>query len=207
MTRDTDATPFAVILEALLRRVPGAFGAALVDAEGESVDYAGVVEAFDIRVAAAHAQILVAELARFGHLGVPRWLIVRAEKKSIVVRVLPDHYALVVLLRRRAGFAASARAYAACERDLAREAGWAPPGARNAERGGLASEWYPVDVLSDRLGRPRKVGGLAVRVLGAFADRPRGENGYRVRTEDGNEISVIRESRRCWYADTPVAQS
>jgi hypothetical protein len=192
-----DETPFARILAALVARLPGAYAAALVDTEGETVDYAGSAEAFDIRVTAAHARLLLAEVERYGLLGAPRWLVIRGAKKSIVARALPDGYALALLLRRRAGFTASTRAFSACERDLAREAGWRAPGP------GASSEeqWYPVDVHADRLGRPRRIGTTVVKVLGALVGLPPREHGFRVRTVDGNEINVVREARNCWYAD------
>jgi hypothetical protein len=199
--RDTEPTPFASILETLISRVPGAYAAALVDVEGETVDYAGVAAAFDIRIAAAHARILLAEVDRFGRLGAPRWIVVRGAAKSIVARVLPEGYALVLLLRKRAGFTASTRAFSACERDLAREAGWRIDARGRDEDVHGRGQWYPVSVQADRLGRPRRVGKTAVRVMGALVGLPAREHGFRVRTTEGNEINVIREARNCWYAD------
>lgn len=195
--RDMEATPFATILARLLERVPGAFAAALVDVEGETVDYAGEASAFDIRVAAAHAQILLAEIGRYAKLGEPRWIVVRGAKRSIVARALPDGYGLAVLLRRRAGFTASSRAFAACERELAEEAGWKRP-VSHAEQ-----EWFPVDVTKDRLGRPRRLGKTAVTVLGELVGLPPHEHGFRIRTADGNEITLVREAGSFWYADEP----
>jgi hypothetical protein len=184
-----DATPFTPILEDLLRRVPGAFAAALVDAEGETVDYAGIVDPFDVKVAAAHSRIVLQDVLRYGLLGTPRWIIVRGVKRTLVTRALPEDYALVVLLRRRAGFAPSERAFAACERALAEEAGWR----REIDR----PAWYPVEVEIDRRGRPRRVGALDVEVLGAVV----GARAFRVRTSAGNEVTLVREARSCWYAD------
>ena len=51
--RDQAETAFTAILASLVERVPGAHAAALVDAEGETVDYAGDGEPFFLRVAAA----------------------------------------------------------------------------------------------------------------------------------------------------------
>lgn len=195
--RDMDATPFAAILVRLLARVPGAYAAALVDREGESVDYAGSAEAFDIRVAAAHLRILLGEIDRIEKLGAVRSIVIRGTKKSIVARALEDDYALVVLLRRGAGFTASRRAFAACERDIALEAGWKAWRPENSHD----VAWYPVDVQADRLGRPRRVGTMPVRVIGALVGLPPREHGFRVRTDNGNEITLVREARNCWYAD------
>ena len=191
--RDVDATPFTPILAALLERLPGAYGAALVDGEGETVDYSGIAAPFDVRVAAAHLQIMLRQVSDYGALGAPRWIIVRGGKKSVIIHALPDGYALAVLLRRRAGFTASRRAFAACERALAKEAGWAEPEGR---------AWYAVDVDVDARGRPARIApDIAVEVLGSLVGLPVRERGYRVRTADGIELTLVREARSCWYAD------
>lgn len=194
--RDMDATPFTPILEQALGRIPGAYAAALVDNEGETVDYTGLADPFDVKVAAAHIRICLHELERYGALGLPRWIVIRGAKKSLIARALADGYALVVLLRRRAGFTASRRAFAACARALAAEAGW-----RINDDEPI---WYPVVVESDRRGRPRRVSDAPVEVLGAVMGLPSRERGFRVRTEGGTELTLVRESRNCWYADEQV---
>lgn len=195
--RDMAPTPFTSILGDLLRRVPGAFASALVDLEGETVDYAGFLDPFDMKLAAAHVRILLHQIGQ-GGLGQPRWMIVRGETRSIVARQLAHEYALVVLLRRRAGFTASRRAYVACERALAAEAGW--------ERVEEKTAWYPVLVEADRRGRPKRVGGDAmhVEVLGAVMGLAPSERGFRVRTAAGEEVTLVREARNCWYVDAQL---
>lgn len=190
-----DATTFATILSDLIARLPGAFACALVDLGGETVDYAGLCEPFDIKVAAAHMRIVLNDVEEYGALGHPRWVVLRGEKRSFIARRLPDGYALVVLLRRRAGFAPSTRAFSTCERELSVEAGWATqPG---------ASSWFPLDVTTDGRGRPVSVGAppVATVVLGAVMGLPRNERGFRVRTVGGSELTVIREPGNTWYAD------
>jgi hypothetical protein len=191
-----DETPFTPILDETLARVPGAYAAALVDREGETVDYAGLADPFDVKITAAHLRICLRQLEEYGALGRPRWIVIRGAQKSILGRALPDGYALVVLLRRRAGFAASRRAFAACARALAAEAGWRLVDDEPA--------WHPVAVESDRRGRPRRVAHRAVEVLGAVVGLPARERGFRVRTAEGTELTLVRESRNCWYSDEPV---
>jgi len=196
--RDMDVTPFAAILADLLDRIPGGYAAALVDRDGETVDYAGLANPFDVKIAAAHFRILLHSLESYGALGRPRWVTVRGAKKSVVTRQLPDGYALVLLLRRRAGFASSERAFATCARELAQEAGWpVEPG----------PSWYPLRVDVDRRGRPRRVGegAVPVEVLGAIMGLPPRETGFRVRTARGGELTLVREARNCWYADERLA--
>ena len=106
--RDQDASTFSAILERLVRSVVGAQAAALVDAEGETVDYAGDVEPFDIKVAAAHWRVVLSEIAEcFGGI---RQIVTHARRKSYVVRQIHTEYMIVLVLHRRAGFAASERA-------------------------------------------------------------------------------------------------
>jgi hypothetical protein len=190
-----DATPFAKVLGELIARLPGAYACALVDLGGETVDYAGVVDPFDVKVAAAHMRIVLNDLEEYGALGKPRSVVLRGARRSFVARRLPEGYALVVMLRRRAGFTASARAYAACERGLSLEAGWS-----HVEEG---PAWFPLEVDVDRRGRPTRLGSrrVPVEVFGAVMGLPRSERGFRVRTATGSELTVVREPGNTWYAD------
>lgn len=191
--RDMEPTPFTSILAKLIARIPGAYGAVLVDSEGETVDYAGLVVPYEIRVTAAYLQIAMRQLEDVVVMGPPRFMIVRGAKQTVVARSLPDAYVLGVLLRRRAGFAASQRAYSEAERALAREAGWAPPSGR---------AWFAVDVKVDRRGRPVRVEpDVAVDVIGTVMGLSAREQGFRVRTAAGLELTLVREARRTWYAD------
>ena len=127
--RDQLWSPFARILQNLIDATPGALGAVLVDDYGECVDYAGVLDPYDIKIAGAHMQL---ELRLAGDrlesaMGRPMQLIVRARKKSFVVRNLLDGYTIAVVLGRCAGFGISERAIAQAEFDLRAEAGWDPP--------------------------------------------------------------------------------
>lgn len=185
-----DASPFAAILSTLVERVPGAFAASLVDKEGESVDYAGLVDPFEVKVAAAHVRIVMQELELFEKLGIPRSLTVRGARRTIVAKALPDGYALVVLLRRRAGFAPSRRAYAVCVRALAAEAGWKLP---------PEQAWYPVMVRINEKRRPTLVNDHPAVVMGALAGDGE-EHGFRVRIGD-REMTLVREAGGAWYAD------
>ncbi len=224
--RDTESTPFAVILEGLVARVPGAYAAALVDLEGETVDYVGRAGSFELRVAAAEVRLALDQVAHAMPGGQARWMIVRGARKTVSARALPEGYAVVLLLRRRAGFTASRRAFATCERELAVEAGWRLPavsprptladgsGARTPRvvepsLAVLDAPWWPVEVEVDRRGRPRRVRiprgrDVEVEVLGAVVGLARYEHGFRVRTLAGEEVTLVREARRCWYADAPM---
>jgi hypothetical protein len=148
---------------------------------------------YDIRVAAAYLQISMRQLEDVSVLGTPKFMIVRGAKRTVIARALPDAYVLGLLLRRRAGFNASQRAFSEAERALAREAGWRAPSGR---------AWYTVEVKVDRRGRPVRVGpGIDVEVLGTMTGLSAREQGFRVRTAAGLELTLVREARSTWYAD------
>jgi len=210
--RDTDATAFTKILDDLIQRIPGAFAAALVDGLGETVDYSGRGDPFDLKIAAAHLQILVANLERLGSLGDPRWLVVRGPKKSVAATVLPDGYALALLLRSRSAFSISTRALKVATRALAHEAGWDAEDMKRHD-GVKQRSWFPVIVQTDGRGRPLSIvsqapGGarIPVEVLGMVMGLSVRERGFRVRTQDGAgaELTLVREPRDRWYADEGV---
>lgn len=200
-SRDQASSAFTTILEDLVARVPGAIAAGLVDAEGESVDYAGGLEPFDIKVAGAHWRIILHQLGDLPWLGKTRTLVVRSTERSTIVRALSDGYAVVLVLTRRAGFVQTERAFSACEVALSIEAGWPISGSQ--------ARWFPVLVEIDSKRRPANIvyGGLAepVEVLGRIVDTAETEQAFRVRLASGPEITLVRELGGFWYAEEPVA--
>jgi hypothetical protein len=203
--RDTEATAFTVILADLIGRIPGARAAALVDRDGESVDYAGSLSPFDVKIAAAHLRIVLAELDGCALLSSPRHVLIRGAHKTYVIRALDDAYAVVVVLSARAGFVPSPRAFHVFEQALHEEAGI------GAEREG--PRWTPVVVEQDGRARPSSVASspstsaIALEVLGAVMGLERGERGFRVRLVDGVEATLVREPSGAWYADEPMTAS
>ena len=203
LARDTEATAFTVLLTELIQRIPGAHSAALVDRDGESVDYAGVLSPFDVKVAGAHWQIVLADIRRSASLQRTRQILVRGQRRSFLLRSLADGYAVVVVLSARAGFSSSVRAFSVFERGLLAEAGIGtkPDG----------PVWTPVVVVEDERARPRSlatsrgVAAQAVEVLGAVMGLGRGERGFRIRMAGGFETTVVREPGGLWYADEPLA--
>jgi hypothetical protein len=197
--RDQDASAFSMILGQLVARVPGAYAAALVDNEGETVDYSGIVDPYLVKVAAAHLRILLKECSTVGFWGDPRSLLIRGKQRSAILQAMPDGYAVTLLLRRGAGFAPSTRAFAVCARALAREAQWPLPEEQR--------RWVAAHVECDERGRPLSVldrdGPQPVEVLGTVMGLLPRERGFRVRTQAGNEITLVREPGWQWYADEP----
>jgi hypothetical protein len=208
MIRDQEASAFSTILADFVRRVPGAFAAALIDGIGECVDYAiaeqrsgqYAVEPFDVKVAGAHWGIAVAEIALQHAVGTVDTIICRGQARSFIVRALPEGYVIVVMLKKRAGFVSFVRALDACERAMAQEASWKLPRGRGI--------WIAVDVETDERARPvwLSMGALScsLEVLGALTKLHRRERGWRVRLPSGGELNLVREVGNRWYADENI---
>jgi hypothetical protein len=179
--------------------VPGALAAALVDFEGETVDYAGDLDAFSMRVAAAHFRILLEDAVSQPHLHDVTSVMVRSVRRTYLIHAMAEGYALVVLFGRGAGFSGWQRALTACAHRLSSEAGWA----------GVKPAWFPVEVVADARLRPLRVKAgkteRSVEVLGAVAQTPvRRERAWRVRVDTGIEAMLVREPGGSWYADEPL---
>jgi hypothetical protein len=200
VSRDQDESTFGAILARLVAAVAGAQAAALVDAEGETVDYAGALDPFELKVTAAHWQIALAEIATQAER--PRQLTIRARRRSYVVRCLEEGYTVVLVLHPRAGFAASERALQEALARLCSEAGFsAPP---------RAGRWFGVEVEPEPHDRARPArlhlasGWAPVEVMGSLVGlRPR-ERGFRVRLPNGAEMMLVRERLGRWFADEQV---
>lgn len=198
--RDQATSTFTRILSRLVASTPGAEGAALVDGEGETVDYAGKLDPFDVKVAAAHWMIVLTDVSYHTFGGQIRQLSIRARRRSYFVRSLEEHYAIVVVLHRRAVFAVSERAVQEAVTRLSLEAGWPLPR--------YITGWSSVEVETesqDPLRRPRRLRVAdcwhPVEVMGTLVGlRPR-EKGYRVRLPNGAEMTLVRERLGGWFTD------
>jgi hypothetical protein len=200
--RDTDATAFTAILAELISHIPGAHSAALVDPDGESVDYTGRAPPFDVKLAAAQFRVTFDQLRVAALWRETRTMVVRGATKSFLVRALPDGYAVVVILGKRAGFSSSARALSVCARALEAEAGL------TADRPlGL---WMPVRVRCDLRRRPMSVSSsrgdppYGLEVLGSVTGLLNGDRAFRVRLETGAEVMLVRERGGAWYSEEPI---
>ena len=206
--RDQAASTFSAILMRLCDATD-ALAAALVDREGETVDYSGVVDPFDIKVAAAELGLVIqafgaAEARSSGDL---RELRIRSTGASYVVRCLTEGYAIVLCLQRRR-LLVSKRALAEAVRETCIEAGLAPP----TTSGRLVEQWLRVEVdCEPNSRRPVALWGdgewLPLEILGRCAEGQlvRRELGFQVRTPDGAEFTLVREPLGRWYADNAAA--
>jgi hypothetical protein len=219
--------PLTQILHALLDATPLALGASLVDSLGETVDYSGAIDPFDVKVAAAHLQIILTELRAIGPLSELVEFRIHARRRAYLLRVLDAEYSLLVVLHRHAAFAVSPRALDEAATHLAIEAG--------LEHRKVAL-WHRVAVETTSARRPirlRPFGqnvperrviakskpddffGVApapadpstwsdVEVIGTIAGLATRERGYRVRLANGAEMNLVRERHGVWFVDERV---
>lgn len=199
--REQSPSSFKNILERLVHAVPGAIGAVIIDADGETVDYAGTLPAFHTKLMGAHLRIALDAIEKSPE-GATRQLLVRARRASFLVRSLPDGYALAIASIRGA-FDVSPRALMQAEWELAVEAGWPRRSLR---------AWFLAEVEAsprDRL-RPHRVRWATrwepIEVLGTFVGLGR-ERGYRCRLVSGVELTLVREPAGRWYSDILTAVS
>ena len=201
--RDQEASPFSAILWRLCEGC-SAHAAALVDKEGETVDYAGRISPYEIRVAAAELRLVLAftrtaEVPGFCDVNEIR---IRTGLRSYAIVGLGDGYAIVIELVRHS-LSLSRRALAQATRELEFEAGIASvlqPG---------TTRWSRVRVKSSK-DDPRRPDAVwldgswhPVTVLGRYrsADLARRERGYLARLPNGAEFSLVREPLGYWFVD------
>lgn len=202
--RDQSVSAFSAILFRFCD-ASGVLAAALTDGEGETVDYAGALDPFDIKIAAAESAVLLHSIREANALDwdTARELVVRGSVRSLAIFTLSDGYALMTLLPRGA-FQVSRRALQEVLRDLGEEAGLSSehPVLRASER------WIHVDVsteVSDKR-RPASVwlegGWCGLEILGRYVAGPNPKDlGYRVRLSNGAELTLVRERLGVWFAD------
>lgn len=208
--RDQAASTFSAILMRLCEATD-AHAAALVDQEGETVDYSGTMDPFETKIAAAELRLAVQafdERVKKGGISGPlRELVVRATNATYGVVCLSEGYAIVMRLPRHA-FQVSRRALSEATREICAEAGLA----RAGDSTDLLDEWVRVEVNADRRShRPLGLWGegewLALEILGRCAEGQLSERefGFRVRVPSGAELTLVREPWGRWYADNGAA--
>jgi hypothetical protein len=209
--RDQSDSPFSAILAQLCDDC-GAVAAALVDSEGETVDYAGLLSPYEVKVAAAEWRIVlrVVRESRLLAFQTASGMTVRGRRRSFLIEGMPDGYAIALCLPRH-GFQVSRRALAQAIRELGREAGLVLPEVR------AEVTWARVRVRtpaqSRRLRRPDAIwlgdAWSPITILGRYQarDLSRSELGYLARLASGAEVFLVREPLGVWFIDNAAALS
>jgi len=100
-TRIERPSGFLDILERLAGQIPGAEAAVFCDAEGESIEFWGRLDPYDIKVAGAYSSIILHLFeAAAGRGGPAVEVTVTCSDLTLLVRKI-GHYRLVLLLRGR----------------------------------------------------------------------------------------------------------
>ncbi|RYZ01088.1 MAG: hypothetical protein EOO73_36615 [Myxococcales bacterium] len=209
--RDQSDSAFSAIL-ARLCDDSGALAAALVDAEGETVDYAGLLTPYEIKVAAAEWRLVLAvvheaKVPGFRHVGE---LTVRSGRRTFFMAAMPDGYAIALCLPRRS-FLVSPRALTQAKRELAHEAGLILPAGRSQATWARVQVRFPGGPQPQR--RPDAVwlngAWSPIVILGRYQDRDlsRSERGYLAQLASGAEVFLVREPLGAWFVDNAAALS
>jgi len=203
--RDQAASAISAILMRLCES-SGALAVALVDSEGETVDYAGALPPFDTRVAAAEWRLVLATLeeSRVEALRATHEMLIRGRTRSYAALGLSDGYALVFALPRHM-FSVSYRALDEAARELEKETNLTSRFRRDP------SLWIRVEVrpTADNQRRPEALwhegGWRALTVVGKLnpKDLGRGDVGYFARLSNGDDLLLVREPLGRWFAGRP----
>ena len=202
--RDQEPSGFSPALQRLCESTAG-LSAALVDSGGETVDYAGVLDPFETRVAAAEWGLILRTLKGTRELDRTDTaeLYFRGRRRSFTVIPLSQGYALVIETPACSLFL-SKRAVVQAVHDISTEAGLALPETWLTVR----ERWTRVNVRFDRrFRRPtalwRSGEWQTLHVMGRMTrdQLGRSEAGYRVRAADGAEITLVREPLNRWYME------
>jgi hypothetical protein len=200
--RDQAASAISAILMRLCES-SGALAVALVDGEGETVDYAGKLSPFDTRVAAAEWRLVLKLLqtSRIAAFHDTQEMLVRARDRSYGAFALSEGYALVLVLPRFM-FSLSRRALVEASHELEAETSLSAPFPKS-------EHWVRVEVRTTPSGRPDTVwyegGWLRITIVGRLQshDLSRGETGYFTRLSSGADLLLVRERLGRWFAGRP----
>lgn len=207
--RDQSDSAFSAILGRLCDDC-GALAAALVDPGGETVDYAGLLDPYEIKVVAAEWRIVLAVVheSRLPGFHNVTSVTVRAKRRSYFIQAMPDGYAVALRLPRHC-FNVSRRALSQAIRELAHEAAITRAETR------AEVHWTRVRVRtpasSRLLRRPDAIwvgdDWSPLTILGRYQarDLSRSELGYLARLASGAEVFLVREPLGVWFIDNPAA--
>lgn len=201
--RDQHASSFNLLLEELILAQPFIRAAALFDSEGETVDYAGELDPFDMKVAAATFGTILTDLRTCARLSKATQISTLTSGHGYILRLLDPTYSLLLVVRRLATFGLSARVMIEIEARLLEEACIPvrePP------------SWFRVQVDAGARGRPVRMrpamnlsespaSWVDVQVLGVHVGMHETHRAFRARLDGGVEVTLLRERPGLWFVD------
>jgi hypothetical protein len=202
--RDELETAFTPILRRVWTEVSTVLSVAFVDHEGECIDYVSSLDAFEAKVSAAHATMLIEQLrSRQQKLGlsVPVMLMIGATRRELWARRVTEEHLLVAISAHGAEAAGIApvleRAAAEFRREVAAALPpWeASPPLEVVLRAAVGWPYAPAAFTEEG------VRVVVTDVLGRWTEHP-DEPGieertcFRVRTDDGRELTLVHDPAR-----------
>jgi predicted regulator of Ras-like GTPase activity (Roadblock/LC7/MglB family) len=95
--------PFKAQLNEMIRRVPGALGAIIVDWEGEAVDQVGLMDDYDLKLLGAYKGVIFTHLrdvaGRLSDDPLQEIIITTAQTQMIVLPVTLEYFLVLALTR------------------------------------------------------------------------------------------------------------
>ena len=95
--------PFKALLNALVKRVPGAQGAIIADWEGESVDQVGIMDDYDLKVIGAHKGVILHSMRevvdRLGDDDLREIVVTTRQTQTLILPVTKEYYLVLILDR------------------------------------------------------------------------------------------------------------
>jgi predicted regulator of Ras-like GTPase activity (Roadblock/LC7/MglB family) len=199
--RDLLETAFTPILRRVWSALPSVLAAVFVDVEGECIDYVSSLDPFEAKVSAAHAQVLVDSLrASRKKLGLdqPVALTVSGAARELWARRVTEECLLVVVVLPGVDAPQIQSVLARASREFREELGMPSPAWEQAAdvlevlvRPAVGWAYAPA-AYSDQGVRV-----FVSDVLGRWTEADGGDEivCFRVRTEEGQELTLVHDPR------------
>jgi predicted regulator of Ras-like GTPase activity (Roadblock/LC7/MglB family) len=199
--RDQAESAFTAILRRLWDQLPQLLAAAFVDLEGECIDYISRIDPYEAKVSAAHAHMLLGEVAgSFAKIDAGRTfsLEIEASERELYAQRVGDEYLLVVVFAAGSERAQREGAIALACAEFRHEVGlqapsWETSRQRLSVRVRPATGWTYAPAaysdgairvtITDVIGRWTEPGGIRGDELVCF----------RVRTDEGRELTLVHD--------------
>ena len=197
--RDQSESGFTPVLRSVFRADPRILALVFVDREGETVDYCSALGSFDTKIAGAELLVVMenaTERLRRCGFGMPYDVAIEADERSFLLRRIDDAYVLVVVLTKGPITESLRHIVARTAAAFRREAGLSRPRFEFSEPQ-LQVEVRPAVNWPYAPRAFRRRSGAAWEsvsvVLGRSVDRDAGLVWFRLRTDDGAELTVAHD--------------